>query len=430
MLFDCDPARLSLAGQLPPVEAFPFDEIADIANDLLRAHDVRTLCDSTGMDTDVLEHHLAHGLLSKLCYLCANFSNPSGATLSEPRRRHLADLAQRFSFVIVEDDQYGRLRFSGERIAPIASMTDNAFYPSGFSKVVAPGLRVGYMTAPGWLHRPIVLAEQAADLAFAATVVLHAQSERTLPSCRSDGCSIRRPLVSAIVTGASAGIGLAVTRALCEDGHPVTMVARRESRLLAAADGLRAAGFDVHTVAQDMSVDGAAVELVVDHVSRHGGIDVVVSNAGRGASGTVAEATPSDVEKMLRANIGAPFALAAAALPLLRQSAGWFVITASLSGIWPTAGFATYSASKAAAVSLARSIAAEESANGVRACAICPAFVDTDMSSWLDGQLTTAAMLTPADVAEAVRFLMRLSASASITEMVLRRSGAPDQHAP
>ena len=236
--------------------------------------------------------------------------------------------------------------------------------------------------------------------------------------------------MSAIVTGASAGIGLAVTRALCEDGHAVTMVARREPRLLAAADGLRAAGFEVHTVALDVAVDGAAAELVVDHASRHGGLDVVVANAGRGANGTVAEATAGDVEKMLRTNVGAPFALAAAALPLLRRTAGWFVITSSISGIWPMAGFAPYSASKAAAVSLARSIAVEESAHGVRACAICPAFVDTDMTSWLDGQLTTAAMLAPTDVAEAVRFLTRLSASASITELVLRRTGAPDQHAP
>lgn len=236
--------------------------------------------------------------------------------------------------------------------------------------------------------------------------------------------------MSAIVTGASAGIGLAVTRALCEEGHPVTMVARREARLLAAADRLRAAGFEVRTVALDVAADGAPAELVADHASRHGGLDVVVANAGRGASGTVAESAPGDVTELLRTNVGAPFALAAAALPLLRHGAGLFVITSSMSGIWPTAGFATYSASKAAAVSLARSIAAEESASGVRACAICPAFVDTDFTSWLAGQMSSSAMLVPADVAEAVRFLLRLSPAASVTELVLRRTGARDQHAP
>ena len=237
-------------------------------------------------------------------------------------------------------------------------------------------------------------------------------------------------MTSALVTGASAGIGLAVTRALCRDGFSVTMVARREARLTAAVDELRGEGFDVHPVAIDVSADGAAGQLVSDHVARFGGIDIVVANAGRGTNGTVAEASASDVAKMLAVNIAAPFALAKAALPALRATSGWFVISSSISGMWPTIGSAGYSASKAAAVSLARSIAAEEAASGVRACAICPAFVDTDMTSWLDGSIPTEAMLDPHDVAEAVRFLLRLSPSASVTELVLRRLGAPDAHSP
>ena len=237
-------------------------------------------------------------------------------------------------------------------------------------------------------------------------------------------------MTSALVTGASAGIGLAVTRALCHDGFSVTMVARREARLNAAADELRSDGFDVQPMAIDVSADGAAARLVADHVERFGGIDIVAANAGRGTNGTVAEAAPSDVVKMLAVNVAAPFALAKAAMPALRDSSGWFVITSSISGVWPTIGSAGYSASKAAAVSLARSIATEESVNGVRACAICPAFVDTDMTAWLDGSIPSDAMLDPNDVAESVRFLLRLSPSASITELVLRRTTAPDPHAP
>jgi 3-oxoacyl-[acyl-carrier protein] reductase len=237
-------------------------------------------------------------------------------------------------------------------------------------------------------------------------------------------------MTSAIVTGASAGIGLAITRALCDDGFSVTMVARREERLAAAADELHGGGFDVHPVAVVASADGAAARLVAGHLERCGGIDIVVANAGRGTNGTVADASPTDIAKMLAANVAGPFALARAALPALRVASGWFVITSSMSGVWPTIGSAGYSASKAAAVSLARSIAAEEAADGVRACAICPAFVDTDMTSWLEGSIPTEAMLDPNDVAEAVRFLLRLSPSASITELVLRRVGAADAHAP
>lgn len=122
-------------------------------------------CDDDGMDTDALERLLVGGLRPKLCYLCANFSNPSGATLTSQRRLHLASLSEQYGFVIVEDDQYGKLRFRGEHLAPIASVADDVVYLSGFSKMIAPGLRVGYLSAPEWLVRPLVLAKQASDLA-------------------------------------------------------------------------------------------------------------------------------------------------------------------------------------------------------------------------------------------------------------------------
>src|SRR4051794_36061020 len=103
---------------------------------------------------------------------------------------------------------------------------------------------------------------------------------------------------AAIVTGASAGIGLAVATALCEDGWRVTMTARREARLEAAAAGLRAAGHDVATFAQDAGADGAADAVVRAHAQRFGRLDLVVANAGWGTNGTVAEGAGADLERM------------------------------------------------------------------------------------------------------------------------------------
>ena len=237
------------------------------------------------------------------------------------------------------------------------------------------------------------------------------------------------------MTGASTGIGLAVTTELCRQGFAVTMAARKADRLEAAAAELRAEGHDVTAIATDVTDPDSAPQLVDSAIADGGRLDVVVANAGWGRQGAVAASRPREFDRMMAVNVGAPFALATAALPHMRRDIAatppaWFIVTASISGVWPTAGLAGYSAAKAAAMSLARSIADDEASNGVRACAICPAFVDTDMTTWVNDRLPAEEMLAAADVAEAVRFLLSLSPYASVTELVLRRAGAPSPDAP
>jgi len=240
---------------------------------------------------------------------------------------------------------------------------------------------------------------------------------------------------TAIVTGASTGIGLAVSSELCRQGFAVTMAARKPERLDAAAAALRADGHDVTPIAIDVTDPDSSEQLVESAIGDGGRLDVVVANAGWGRQGTVATSRHREFDRMMAVNVGAPFALAAAAIPHMRRDIAatppaWFIVTASISGVWPTAGLAGYSAAKAAALSLARSIADDEASNGVRACAICPAFVDTDMTTWVNERLPGDEMLGAADVAESVRFLLRLSPYASVTELVLRRAGAPSPDAP
>lgn len=120
--------------------------------------------DRDGLRTDLLEERLRGGLRPKLVYVVANFANPTGATLSLERRRHLAGLAHRFGFVIVEDDPYGALRWSGDSLPPLRAFTDQVVTLGSSSKVLAPGLRVGWLAAPGWLAPSITIAKQGADL--------------------------------------------------------------------------------------------------------------------------------------------------------------------------------------------------------------------------------------------------------------------------
>ncbi len=120
--------------------------------------------DADGMKVDLLAEQLRGGLRPKCVYTVPNFQNPSGATLTLDRRVHLAALADQYGFVIVEDDPYGQLRFRGEHLASIRTMTDRAVTLGTASKLLAPGLRVGWVAAPDWLFGPLVRMKQARDL--------------------------------------------------------------------------------------------------------------------------------------------------------------------------------------------------------------------------------------------------------------------------
>lgn len=123
--------------------------------------------DHDGLVTDDLARALRTGLRPKLVYVIPNFQNPSGATLTEQRRQHLLELADRYGFLIVEDDPYGALRFRGEAVRSLwqlGASTDRVASLGTASKLLAPGLRVGWLAAPSWLRPPLVRLKQATDL--------------------------------------------------------------------------------------------------------------------------------------------------------------------------------------------------------------------------------------------------------------------------
>jgi DNA-binding transcriptional MocR family regulator len=121
--------------------------------------------DAHGMRTDILASVLEHHR-PKLIYTLPTFQNPSGAVMSLERRRHLLELAARWQVPVVEDDPYSELRYEGDALPSLKALDEDdlVLYLSTFSKVVLPGLRVGYMVAPPVVLRQLVLAKQGADL--------------------------------------------------------------------------------------------------------------------------------------------------------------------------------------------------------------------------------------------------------------------------
>jgi 2-aminoadipate transaminase len=129
--------------------------------------------DDDGMRTDVLETLLRDGTRPKLVVVVPDFQNPSGARLSAERRMHLGALAERYGFVVVEDDPYRELRFTDDVLPPVRAHTGLAVSLGSSSKTLAPGLRVGWMSGPRALVVPLTRAKQTADL-HTSTLAQHA----------------------------------------------------------------------------------------------------------------------------------------------------------------------------------------------------------------------------------------------------------------
>ncbi|HJU48863.1 MAG TPA: SDR family oxidoreductase [Gaiellaceae bacterium] len=221
---------------------------------------------------------------------------------------------------------------------------------------------------------------------------------------------------SALVTGGSSGIGLAIARMLREEGYALTLAARKPERLDAARTEL-----DAFAVQADVSQERDCERLVAAHGEQHGGLDVLVNSAGVGIAGHIGDIATKHVDLQLDVNLRGTLLVTRNALPLLRAARGYVVNLASVAGTVPTPGLATYGASKAAVIALTRSLVREEAETGVRATAICPGFVDTPMASWTG--LPSDAMIQPEDCAELVRTLLRLSPPVRVPVIVIERTG-------
>jgi uncharacterized protein len=203
-------------------------------------------------------------------------------------------------------------------------------------------------------------------------------------------------MTTALVTGATAGIGLAFARRLAADGHDLVLVARDQQRLDVVADELRTAyGRSVETLSADLT-DRAAMQRVADRLADPGRpVDVLVNNAGFGLGRGFLRAEVADEERLLDIHCRAVLVLThAAAGAMAERRSGTIINVSSVSGF---AAMGTYSAVKAWATAFSEAVAGQLAPHGVRVTAVCPGFTRTefherggmDMSSlpefgWLD----------------------------------------------
>ena len=236
------------------------------------------------------------------------------------------------------------------------------------------------------------------------------------------------PERAAIVTGASRGIGFALAQVLGEEGHQLTLTARKPESLEQAAEQLRSEGFTVEHVAANLADEDAIRDVVRRHRERYGRLDVLVNNAGLGVGAKADAHQTKLIDVQLAVNLRAPILFYRECAEMLRAAgaehgSAIVVNMASLAGVSPQAWLSVYSATKAAIVAYTVSMNKELAKHGVKSVAFAPGFVDTDMTDYVKDRIPAEEMLRPSDVAEALRFLLRVSPQCLIPEIVFQRPG-------
>jgi NAD(P)-dependent dehydrogenase (short-subunit alcohol dehydrogenase family) len=233
---------------------------------------------------------------------------------------------------------------------------------------------------------------------------------------------------AALVTGGSSGIGLAIARALGQDGYSLTVSARRPEKLEEAVAGLRDEGLDVESVPANMAKEEEVVGLVAGHRDRWGRMDVLINNAGVGIGGEIAEHPTKMLDMQLNVNLRAVYLTLRESIPMLKEAGAehgkaLVVNTASIAGKFGQPWLAAYSATKSAVVGLSQAAHGELSKSGIQVTAFCPAFVATPMTDWAEDQVSKDEMIQPDDIAEGVRFLLRTSPACIVPEIQFVRPG-------
>ncbi|BAU11724.1 short chain dehydrogenase [Leptolyngbya sp. NIES-3755] len=226
----------------------------------------------------------------------------------------------------------------------------------------------------------------------------------------------------ALITGASSGIGQATTIAFAKAGIDVVLVSRTQSKLDAVAAEARSLGVHAHTCAIDLAEVAQVRSKLEALVSEVGAIDILVNNAGMGYTGSLAEMSLSDWQRVMDLNVTSVFQCIQAILPGMRsQKRGTIINIASIAAHQTFPDWGAYCVSKFGILALSKTLAAEERSHGIRVVTLSPGSVNTSLwdTETVQADFDRSAMLTPDIVADAIVQAATLNNRAVVEEMIL-----------
>jgi len=238
---------------------------------------------------------------------------------------------------------------------------------------------------------------------------------------------IMQPLAGkvAIVTGASRGIGKAISILLAQSGSRVVLAARSEPQLKSVSEGISSQNGEALVIPTDLTVDEEMERLVQQTLKEWGSVDVLINNAGFGKVAPVVKAKVSDWDETFRVNLRAPMFLSKLVLPtMMERGEGSIINISSVSGKSGQANGSAYSASKFGLLGFTQSLYEEVREYGIRVAAICPGFVDTPMIPQMR-RLDRSKMIRPEDIAQTVLFVLTSPPTACPVEITVRPQRTP-----
>ena len=219
---------------------------------------------------------------------------------------------------------------------------------------------------------------------------------------------------TAIVTGASRGIGAAIARKLCETGAHVVLCSRSLEAVTQTTDTLQSEGYTAHAIAADIGQKADVETLVEETLTTFSQIDILVNNAGITRDTLLMRLKDEDWDAVLQTNLsGTMYCTREVLRPMIRQKSGRIINISSVVGLMGNVGQASYAAAKAGIIGLTKTTAKEVGTRGITVNAIAPGFITTDMTAGLPEEFQNKILEliplqnfgTPEDVANTVCFL-------------------------